>query len=452
MLCWLSFPVFLRSHSILLTLASFLATSRLAAQSDVPSSLPSPCPDTIDSVVVSGNEKTKTYVILDEMTLRPGANVTEQSLEFDRNRIYSLGLFNRVELRCDSLEGRQLLHVDVSERWYIIPLPVFGFAEGDVDKPYYGGGLLHNNFRGRNQKLFGLITFGYNPSVGFSFHDPQTDRENRLYLSAGFSYARVRNKSMIESALTGNFNERHYNISSTLGKRFNLYHTAGLTLGYEMVHISSYRPGRTVSLDGRDQFLFAGASYTYDSRDLREYASTGRFLFFAVTKYGLGDSEVSYTRVNVDTRFYVPLPLDLTLATRTHGTLVSGSFIPTYARAYFGYGERIRGYYDTVFEGEDMAGGSVELRYQLLKPRVIHFTAIPLPPEFSFWRFGISLALFADTGLTWFRGDAVKLSDFSSGYGGGIHFLLPYSAVIRTEYAWNELAQGQFILGIKTSF
>ena len=429
-----------------------MATAGAAAQSEDTAPATKPCPGMIDTVVIIGNEKTKSYVILDEMVLRPGIEVSEQSLEYDRNRIYSLGLFNRVDLRCDSLDGRHFLHVDVSERWYIIPLPVFGFAEGDVNKPYYGGGLLHNNFRGRNQKLFGLVTFGYNPSLNLSFHDPQIDRENNLYFSVNLSFARVRNKSEIESAVSGDFNERHYSIGATLGKRLSLYQTAGLSVGYQVVQIDEYRPGRTVSPDGRDHFLFAGISYSYDSRDLREYASTGRFLLLAVTKYGFGESRLSFTRFNLDTRMYVPLPLDLTFATRVHGTVVSGSFIPTYARAYFGYGERIRGYYRTVLEGEDMLGASVELRYHLLKPRTIHFTAIPLPPEFSIWRFGISLALFGDTGVTWFRGDPLQLTDFSSGYGGGIHFLLPYSAVIRTEYAWNELSQGQFILGIKTSF
>jgi outer membrane protein assembly factor BamA len=406
----------------------------------------------IDTVVVSGNEKTKEYVILDEMVLRPGVEATQQGIEFDRNRVYRLGLFNRVDIRCETLDDRLVLSVDVSERWYIIPLPVFGFAEGDVKKPFYGGGVLHNNFQGKNQKLFGLVTFGYNPSLTLSFQNPQISREHNLTFSSSLSYSKIRNKSEIESSVSGDFDEKHYNINATLGKRINLYEHLGVSLGYQIVEIDEYREGRTVSTDGRDAFLLSSLSYTLDSRDLREYPSKGFFLYLAVTKYGFGEADVNFARFNLDTRVYVSPVNRFVLAVRTHGTMVSGGEVPTYARAYFGYGERIRGYYTTVLEGENLTGVSAEIRYDLLTPRIIHFTAIDLPEEFSVWRFGINLAIFCDTGVTWFRGEPVTLTDFSSGYGGGVNFLLPYDIVIRTEYAWNEIQVGQFILGLEASF
>jgi len=406
----------------------------------------------VDTVVVTGNRKTKDYVILDEMTLQPGSVATQEIIEYDRNRIYSLGLFNRVDIWCEPSDDQLLLRIDVSERWYIIPLPVFGFADGDPKKPFYGGGVLHNNFRGRNQKIFGLITFGYNPSLSLSFRDPQIDRDNGLSFSGSFSFARIRNKSVREASLTGDFNEMHYNINATIGKRFNIHETLGMNTGFQIVHIKEYRPGRTVSPDGADAFLFAGLSYVFDSRDLREYAMTGGYVFLGVTKLGFGESPLSFTRFNIDARRYIPVFGDLTIASRLHGTIVSGTTIPTYARAYFGYGERIRGYFRTVLEGEDLAGASLEVRYMIFEPRTFMMNALPLPAEFSEWRFGIALALFVDSGVAWFRGEELRLSDFSSGYGAGIDFLLPYSFVVRTEYAWNELSVGQFIVDFRASF
>jgi opacity protein-like surface antigen len=38
---------------------------------------------------------------------------------------------------------------------------------------------------------------------------------------------------------------------------------------------------------------------------------------------------------------------------------------------------------------------------------------------------------------------------FATGYGAGIDFLLPYSVVLRTEYAWNEFGVGQFIIDFR---
>ena len=405
----------------------------------------------IDTIIVSGNEKTKAYVILDEMTLKPGLQATSEAIEFDRSRVYSLGLFTRVDMYFDSLGGQRFLYVDVSERWYLIPLPLFGFRDGDPKRAYYGAGLLHNNFRGRNQKLFGSIVFGYNPAIGFSFFDPLFDREENVYFSAGLSSSLVRNKSQIESAITGDFDERHYDINITFGKRFNLYESSGINLGYQIVEISEYRLGRTASTSGRDDFIYCSVNYAFDSRDLREYAMKGRYYSLYATKNGFGESDVNFTRFGVDLRHYIPLAFDVSLAARVHATIVSGSFIPTYTRAYIGYGEKIRGYFRTVFEGENLAGTTLELRYPLLSARTITFTAVPLPPEFAIWRFGISLALFADAGATWFRQDKLQLASFASGYGGGVHLLLPYGYVARFEYAYNEYFKGQFIVDLRAS-
>lgn len=405
----------------------------------------------VDTVFVSGNEKTKNYVILDEMTIRPGSTATLESIEYDRNRIYSLGLFNRVDMSYDSIAGSRILFVDVSERWYLIPVPLFGFRDGDPKRPFYGAGILHNNFAGRNQKLFASIVFGYNPSLSLFFSDPQIDRKNNLFMSGSLSYSRVRNKSEIASAISGDFDEKHFDADITLGKRFSLYESAGFKLGYQIVQIDQYRPGRTVSSTGKDAFITGTLSYSYDSRDLREYAASGRFTSFYLHKYGFGTSDVNFARFGGDMRGYLPLPGDFTFASRIHGTIVSGGVIPTYNHAYFGYGERIRGYFKTVFEGENMLGTSVELRWPLLKARTIYFSAIPLPPEFSVWRIGVSLAIFADAGTTWFRGEKLRLGSFASGYGGGVHFLLPYSTVLRTEYAFNEYGKGQFIFDLRAS-
>ena len=224
-----------------------------------------------------------------------------------------------------------------------------------------------------------------------------------------------------------------------------------VTLGFSIIKVPEYRPGRTVSPTGRDAYLYGTLGYARDTRDLREYPSDGSLLSLYINKNGFGETDLSFTRIGVDMRKYVPLPSDFVVAGRVYSTIVAGHVIPTHSRSYLGYGERIRGYFKDVFEGEDLMGASVEFHWPLLKTRVINFTAISIPKEFSIWRFGISLALFADAGTVWFRNQSITIGSFVSGYGGGIHFLLPYSAIMRTEYAWNNFGKGQFILDFRTS-
>jgi outer membrane protein assembly factor BamA len=405
----------------------------------------------IDTVIVIGNESTREYVILDEMTLRPGSVVTERRVEYDRNRIYALGLFTSVDLFFDPYHVPRVLTVLVRERWHLIPYPIFGFRYGDPKKIYFGVGLLHNNLGGTNKKLYASLVFGYDPSFSLYYLDPLLDRDARLSFAGNASYSRNLNKSETEAALTGDFFDYRVNVSPTIGKRFSLHETGGLTVGYQSVRVSIPREGRTVSDDGSDQFLYATIAYTYDTRDLAEYASRGIHFSVSATKNGFGESEVNSARYAADARGYLPLGSHLTLAGRVYNTLVSGGEVPTYNQAYFGYSERLRGYFKEVFEGEDLINTSAELRFFILPPRTITADFLPLPPEFVIWRFGIALTLFADAGTIWVRGTPLTLGGFRSGYGGGVNFLLPYGIVLRTEYAWNNLGEGEFILDFRTS-
>lgn len=436
-------------HSVIAIVA---LCCRLFAQPDTLQPMTGASYGIIDTIIVVGNEKTKESVILREMTLKPGMAATPELIEFDRSRIYSIGLFTRVDMTVVPFGEKNMLVVDVSERWYIIPLPLFGFRDGDPKKPYYGAGILHNNFRGMNQKLFGSIVFGYNPSLAFQYADPWINRDHNLYFNGALSYFRIRNRSAIAVVNTSNFDELHYDINVSLGKRFTLYTTAGINLGFQIVEVTEHRPGRTVNPEGSDKYFYGSINFTHDTRDLRDYTTQGTLLSAHITKYGFGETILSFTRIGADVRRFTPLPFDFTFAARAFGSIVSGGTIPTYARSYFGYGERIRGFFKDVFEGENIAGTSVEVRWPLLKPRVIHFSAIDLPQEFSVWRFGVSLELFTDAGTTWFRGEKLSLKSVAAGYGGGIVFLLPYDVVIRTEYAWNRFGRGQFIFDLRSSF
>ena len=408
-------------------------------------------PPIIDTVMILGNKKTKDFVILNEMTLKPGMAASLTSIEYDRMRIYSLGLFTRVDIDFQRIDSTGYLIVDVSERWYIIPIPIFGFRDGDPKHPFYGAGVLFSNFRGVNQKLFVEFSFGADPSAAIEFQDPLFDARNNLSIATALSLATIKNRSQLESAITGDFDEHHYDASVQLGKRFSLFETGGVGLAYDVASVTMYRTGRTASPGGRDAYISAVINYSFDSRDLREYAMQGSFASASIQQNGFGESHVSFTRYGIDVREYTPLLRNLSVAMRAYASLVTGGTIPTYARAYIGYINRIRGYYQTIFEGDNSAGGTVELRYSLLRARTLDVTDLPIPEEFARWRLGISLALFADAGKAWFRGDPLKLDSIISGYGGGIHILLPYGYVGRIEYAFNDYFKGQLILDLRGS-
>ena len=405
----------------------------------------------IDDILIVGNTDTKDFVIVREMSLQKGTRITQELIEYDQERIYSLGLFNRVQLHiAPTSPGKANLIVEVRERWYIFPFPVIGIKDRDWDKFYYGAGLLHSNFRGQNEKLFAVFIFGYDPSMSLSYRNPFLNIDGSYILDTRIAYNKVRNRSVLASEGQNNFDERHFLFTASLGKRIGIKHTFWLTTGYEAVNISEPKPGRTISPDGKDNYPILGLSYSYDTRDLYEYPAYGTLAKASVSKYGLPSNKIDLVRYTADFRRYIPLGSNFVFTTRVFTDLMAAGPTPSYHHVYFGYTERIRGHFKEIIEGENLFGASTELHYPLFKP--IYLKMDFLPEEFSVLKFGMVAAAFADAGTVWFRHQPFALNNFAKGYGAGIHFILPYSWILRVDYAFNEVRRGEFILDLGSSF
>ncbi len=420
--------------------------SNIPALSDFPDSV-----FVVGKIMVTGNVHTKEFVITREMLLRPGSKITHRALEYDENRISSLGLFNRVQLRVlPFADSFAIVAVDVNERWYVFPFPIFGIKDRDWEKVYYGFGVLHDNFRGRNEKVYTTFVFGFDPSMRLTYRNPFLDEELSNFIEIGFGFNKVRNRSMRAEQGIANFDERHIGGGVTFGKRIGIAHTLWATGGYESVSTPDVTPAKTLSPDGTDNFPVGALGYSYDTRDFTEYPHYGSFARVTATKFGLPGLSHNVVRYAGDGRMFFPITSNLVLGGRLFTDLAAAGPTPSYNRVFFGYGQRLRGHFTEVMEGDDMLGASAELRFMALAP--VYFRVGFLPSEFSIWRFGIAFTAFGDAGSVWFRRDPLALDQFSKGYGVGINVLLPYSTVIRIEYAWSESRRGEFIFDLGESF
>jgi outer membrane protein assembly factor BamA len=401
---------------------------------------------TVRAVVIEGNLTTKDFVILREMKLKPGEPLTAEALEHDRKRIYSLQLFNKVELDVQPAGTEATVVVRVDERWYLFPFPILGFRYRSLDNLYYGAGVVHSNFRGRNEKLFFSFALGFDRWVSLTYQNPKLTDDD-VFLGVVTNYAKIRSQSV----LTDYYDQTNLKFGVSLGKRFGLYQYLLGWVNYDLWNVSEPGSGRTVSRDGRDAFLSLGGSFAVDTRDLREYPTDGYYVLLFASKYGFGESAVNLFRYGVDLRVHRLLSEDLSLGARVFTNLAGGGIIPSYRHTYFGYDERIRGYFRTVLEGENILGSSVEWRIPLFKPR---YYTLPFEfiPQFSVLRYGLNVGAFADAGTIWYRDQSFFRQRWYVGYGAGLHFLLPYSLVLRTEYARNTEGRGEILVDVGTSF
>jgi len=105
----------------------------------------------IDEIRFSGNKKTKPAVMLQEMRIKVGDPVDLIQIEYDRQAVMDLGLFKLVYADVIEVDGRQVLEITVSEKYYILPLPrLKRSADGDIS---YGVRLKMDNIAGLNQSM-----------------------------------------------------------------------------------------------------------------------------------------------------------------------------------------------------------------------------------------------------------------------------------------------------------
>jgi len=411
-------------------------------------------PVRIDRVVVAGNKVTAPDVILREIPFSFPAILGADDLKLIENRVQNLRLFNRVELRVNEREGRNVLTILVTESWYIFPAPVFSIEEHDWSKIGYGLELTDNNFRGRDEKLRIGGQFGYNPSYSLNYSIPWIGERLRLNLGVGLSQGQTDNKVF-------GFQEDRLAFKLNAGKRLSLKLDTSVQFSLTRVTLPAGFQSFSVSGSGRDLVPNLSWQTRWENRDLTEYPRKGTYLAVNVQRTGFTKAQPEYWRMTIDGRFYQPVFGSAALAVRQLFILNSGN-VPVYERVFLGFNERIRGYYNLIlpdpahfadYASYNISLTSLEFRFPILPVRYFSIKNGPLVPSvFRNLKFGLSAGFFVDNGIVWRNAGDVRLNNFYTGYGVGIHILLPYINVLRIEYALNKLGQGQFILNTGISF
>ena len=401
----------------------------------------------ICDIQIRGNSTTNKDVILREMSMKIGDTLTQQVKDLDRNNIYNLRLFNKVDIVDSVHQNQATVIVIVSERWFFIPFPVFGMKYRDLSKLYYGAGIMHQNFRGRNEKLFTLIYFGYDQLFMINNQNPKVTDDDDIFVGTALTLQKLHNlSSNSEEYMNSNLFLR-----GSIGKRYGMYQTLSSTFGYELWQVSNPQLNNTISSTGRDAFLTVSLSYRFDTRDNNEYTTDGTLISFSIAKNGFGESDVNIATANYDLRKFFGFNKGSAFNLRTAGSFAWGGIIPSYRHVFFGYDDRIRGYFNKKLEAENKISSSVELRLPILLPRYLEIDWFQIP-EFQKLRYGIYFCVFADAGKVWSRNQVLSEQPWYSGCGTGLQFLLPYGFTIRTEVAVNNIGETEYILDFDTSF
>lgn len=418
------------------------------------------------------------------MSLEPGDTIRkfqlESALSQERKRIYNLRLFNRVDLEPLELEpGRVDILVEVQERWYTYPVPIFELSDRnfnewwenydrDLSRVNYGLRLFQYNFRGRNETLRLTARFGFSKRFDLYYKIPNLTKNQKHGLLFEYVYSEpfnvaYRTDDHILSFLSGREPLRTGNsFATTYTFRKSFYRTHSLRAGIMEIGITDtiFKLNPRYLFKERQQQYFTSFSYRFvaEHRDVIAYPLKGYLLTASVTGVGLTPNEPTrYVNLNGSFAWHRQVGEDLFFSLFSSIYANSNASQPYALISGLGYDRQyIRGYETYVIEGPAFTLNKVTLKKRILDREYSLDTGFN---QFSHLPIAIYIKAFSDFGYVgnypFYLEDQVntKLSNKPlAGAGFGIDFVTYYDSVLRLEYTFTSQATSGLFLNIKKEF
>ena len=158
----------------------------------------------IERIDISGNTKTKYYIIERELSFVKGDSLNAEQLGLAiiqaKQLLMNTQLFVDVKIDTLQLQNQWHIRVQVKERWYLLPLPYFRLVDRNfnqwwvdqnrsLDRVNYGVKFIQNNVSGRNDNLNVWLITGYNRQFSARYSVPFIDKKLTKGFSIGFLHA-----------------------------------------------------------------------------------------------------------------------------------------------------------------------------------------------------------------------------------------------------------------------
>lgn len=484
----------------IIVLIMSLALSASAQRLNLPDTL-RPKIDTVDrqvmvnKIYVLGNLKTKETIILRELNFDIGDTYLLSELKTiisrDEQKVFNLRLFNTAKITLlETAPDEVEILVQVTERWYTFPVPLFKLADRnfndwwvnrgrDLSRVNYGLKLYKYNMRGRNERLKLTAQFGFTREFSLNYRVPYINKKQQEGLIFDFAYRERKNvvyntddhiptflvSNDLESS-SDNFDQvlsKGYNASVSYSYRASFFSFHYLSLGFTnrevadtvvMLNPNILGGGQTIN-----RYLSLSYRFVRDLRDLVNYPLNGFYLEASTVKQGLSlYDDVDIWRADLQYSKY----FDLGKGWYASGTLSGSISLPldqpyAYNQALGFSRDVIRGYELDVIEGPRSILSKLNLKKRLFK-KTFH-TANPPIDQLRNIPLAIYAKLFFDSG--WVdnypiykrQGTNGRLTNtYLWGMGAGIDIVTLYDFVVRPEYTINSDGNSFFFLNFKADF
>jgi outer membrane protein insertion porin family len=413
----------------------------------------------IASVEVEGLHKTKDFIVLREIELKPGDVFNAATLRENLQDVYNLQLFQNLEVKFDLTEDREVVLIIVAEE---ARTGQIGFGAGYSTEDGFLGTISYSeiNFRGRGQKLTGNAQLGGpDPDYLISFTNPRIDNKKTTFSIEGYtqnstSRERLPDDTDIFTLYTTSRTGGSAGIIRRIGKDVSLnvnlrFLTGDITVeeGPPLQDISEF--ARRGLIDGTSNAF--STKLTRDTRDFMFDPSRGSRASLSTTLFGGvlgGDFDAIKYEAEFSRYFLLNKQED-----DTDFTFSPNKFRGNHVLAFRVLGGAASG--DLGLMDRFEVGGAYSLRGTDVAAqtgdKAFIFNAEYRFPIMS----NLSAAVFFDTGTASPPGQSLDFNNLINCVGGGIRYHIPFFGVapIRLEYGFDMTnSEGRFVFGFGQLF
>ena len=398
----------------------------------------------VDKLNIIGNEHTKMHIIKRELHHPiPGEYDSTLALE-DRNRIYNLGLFSKVEIEpIDSFYTISLV-----ETFQFVPVPMVEHSETKGWR--FGGAIAILNFRGINQQLsFGANTIiGEEFNYGLVFSDPwitgdHVSLSSWAYQASGIDPFYSYNYMVRELGIrTGFYNKKYHKFNIAMIIDYSAIDTNGINVAI----LEKYE-----NMPLHYKYISVPLTYHYDTRDIYIDPTSGALTTLSLTpSLSFGQSENIYSfwfqykkYFKISDGYLNPvLSFDTRFLFKKSKSFPIGNYIhlggKDFVRGYSPIPEKNSLEVTHLIEGYNVAYHSVQLQHTLFEKEEFDFMKFGL--DFGL-ELGIDMVYFVDMGIISDELISFKLNNTIVGYGFGFRFFASGIGVMGLDFGFNPYGQ-----------
>ena len=435
-------------------------------------------PFIVRNIVILGNKRTRSDIILREIPFKPGDVFLLQDLvakfEVARRQLMNTSMFHETIVALKSFEGYNIdVLVEVKERWYIFPVPYFKPIDRNLNqwlveqnaslkRVNYGGKLLYNNVTGRNDKLKFWLINGYTKQLSFNYDRLYVDKRMKWGINVGFAmgknrelnYKTVNNK---QDFLNSDDYIRNFTTASvelTYRRAINTRHRFGIAYTIEDLADTVVKLNPNYFNYGKSRVRYPKLYYmmTYYNVDYIPYPTKGYAAEITVAKEGFSKFFNLWQLIAKGSGNW-PTGKKSFFSLNAYGTLKLPFLQPYFNQRLLGYADVfIQGYEYYVIDG--VAGGYLKVSFTR---KLIGFNVkLPGTKRIAPQKipFGIYGRIYGNTGYTYNPNPVnSSLSNkmlYSAGFG--IDITTIYDFTFRIDWSFNQLGQNGIFLHKKTVF